>query len=300
MWSTSTLQASQAVAPYVDELTNSMAAGVVGGFCLGVLGSSLKKGSRSGGGISLSVTLPSPLSLASLRKAAALAAVLASLAAFGVVTGKRDVSAQLESAVGPAVGAHARSASSAISGLDGAPSLALAVACVVVAALASCEVGACVAFGWPALGGSGGARPTGTRGSDTPPQSSLSGGGVVSTFASEDSVPLEYTRMKKAMKKSSGDKHGAKVVMYEAMLDVFDVLVDDAVQSLKTRHELPKPAVEWLDRMMRYTVPGGKLNRGLAVVHSAATLSKVGGRRAAVVESRLWVGDGLGIPWDLI
>jgi len=42
---------------------------------------------------------------------------------------------------------------------------------------------------------------------------------------------------------------------------------------------VPADGAAWVRRMMDYTVPGGKLNRGLTVLHTARILSKVRGAR---------------------
>ena len=59
----------------------------------------------------------------------------------------------------------------------------------------------------------------------------------------------------------------------KAMLRCFDHLVTSVLKDFRTDYELPVGAEKWLDRMMRYTVPGGKMNRGVAVVDAASSLS---------------------------
>ena len=40
----------------------------------------------------------------------------------------------------------------------------------------------------------------------------------------------------------------------------------EIVSDLKPLYEMPNEAIEWIDHMIRYTVDGGKMNRGLALV----------------------------------
>jgi hypothetical protein len=41
---------------------------------------------------------------------------------------------------------------------------------------------------------------------------------------------------------------------------------------------MPVDAVSWIDRMIQYTVAGGKLNRGLATVAVMRTLTEAAGQ----------------------
>ena len=47
---------------------------------------------------------------------------------------------------------------------------------------------------------------------------------------------------------------------------------------MPTLYEMPAEAVTWIDRMIEYTVAGGKLNRGLATVAVLKTLATASGR----------------------
>ena len=51
----------------------------------------------------------------------------------------------------------------------------------------------------------------------------------------------------------------------QAFLEVFDKLRAELVQAEKDDDQV-KIAVDWIDRMIEYNCPHGKLNRGLAVV----------------------------------
>jgi hypothetical protein len=62
-------------------------------------------------------------------------------------------------------------------------------------------------------------------------------------------------------------------------LSVYATLTEFLMGELKERYEVPADGAAWVRRMMDYTVPGGKLNRGLTVLHTARILSKVRGAR---------------------
>jgi farnesyl diphosphate synthase len=56
---------------------------------------------------------------------------------------------------------------------------------------------------------------------------------------------------------------------------LFPLIKKDILNYIRTENELCEEGVQWLDRMMEYSVPGGKLNRGttvLAVNRSMATM----------------------------
>jgi farnesyl diphosphate synthase len=56
--------------------------------------------------------------------------------------------------------------------------------------------------------------------------------------------------------------------------DVFKRVTDEMVADLPTVYEMPEEAVAWVDGMIQYTVAGGKMNRGLAVVSVLQTFAK--------------------------
>jgi farnesyl diphosphate synthase len=53
------------------------------------------------------------------------------------------------------------------------------------------------------------------------------------------------------------------------------MIIDD----LPTVYEMPEEAVQWIDRMIDYTVAGGKMNRGLAMMSAYSTLMTEKGRK---------------------
>ena len=58
----------------------------------------------------------------------------------------------------------------------------------------------------------------------------------------------------------------------QAFLEVFDKLRAELVQAEKDDDQV-KIAVDWIDRMIEYNCPHGKLNRGLAVVDGMRALA---------------------------
>ena len=52
----------------------------------------------------------------------------------------------------------------------------------------------------------------------------------------------------------------------------------DIVADLPTIYEMPSEAVAWVDKMIQYTVAGGKMNRGLSLMAVQKTLSDAKGR----------------------
>ncbi|KAJ3117635.1 Farnesyl pyrophosphate synthetase [Phlyctochytrium bullatum] len=53
----------------------------------------------------------------------------------------------------------------------------------------------------------------------------------------------------------------------------FDVLMEEVMQDIET-YKLPENGKEWVRKMLLYTIPGGKMNRGLTVVSSLRSLKK--------------------------
>ena len=64
----------------------------------------------------------------------------------------------------------------------------------------------------------------------------------------------------------------------ETFLAVCDELRDFVLSELKPRYEMPDEAVEWIRGMFDYTVKGGKMNRGLTVLHARRSRSEVSSR----------------------
>lgn len=58
----------------------------------------------------------------------------------------------------------------------------------------------------------------------------------------------------------------------EKFMTLFPMLKNDIIAALQKDNELMDEAAAWVDRMVEYSVPGGKLNRGLTVVAVYRTL----------------------------
>jgi hypothetical protein len=54
----------------------------------------------------------------------------------------------------------------------------------------------------------------------------------------------------------------------------FNVLRDDIISSVSITYEMPAQAAIWIERMINYTVDGGKKNRGLALMDVQNTFAK--------------------------
>ena len=65
-----------------------------------------------------------------------------------------------------------------------------------------------------------------------------------------------------------------KVVFEEA----FDRIVKEIIADLPSVYEMPSEAVQWVERMINYTVAGGKMNRGLALMSVQKEFAKAKGR----------------------
>ena len=53
-----------------------------------------------------------------------------------------------------------------------------------------------------------------------------------------------------------------------SFLKICDMMIDDFMKELPQDYELPPRETAWLEKMLNYTVKGGKMNRGLMVVES--------------------------------
>lgn len=69
----------------------------------------------------------------------------------------------------------------------------------------------------------------------------------------------------------------------DEFLAMFKGISDELTTGTMPAYEMPKDAVEWVQRALDYTVPGGKLNRGMTVVH---TLQAIKGKEATAEEIR--------------
>lgn len=59
----------------------------------------------------------------------------------------------------------------------------------------------------------------------------------------------------------------------------FNALRDELLKDAEDVFEMPPPTLEWLKEVLDFNVPGGKLNRGLTVIHASRTLEESLGRR---------------------
>lgn len=87
---------------------------------------------------------------------------------------------------------------------------------------------------------------------------------------------------------------GSKLGSREAFLEVYEKLRDELVSELLPEYGLPQEAADWNREVIEYNVPGGKLNRGLTVVHVLQSI-----RGAAVSEEEGFKASVLGwaIEW---
>lgn len=60
----------------------------------------------------------------------------------------------------------------------------------------------------------------------------------------------------------------------EAFLSVYPMLREEILEHLKAENELSTEAAQWMEKMLDYNVPGGKLNRGTTVIDVCRTLKK--------------------------
>ena len=58
------------------------------------------------------------------------------------------------------------------------------------------------------------------------------------------------------------------------------------IRDISSLYEMPDEAVKWLDRMIDYTVAGGKMNRGLAMMSAYKTLLNSKGTNLTIKVSR--------------
>lgn len=55
---------------------------------------------------------------------------------------------------------------------------------------------------------------------------------------------------------------------------VFNILAKEIEEDMIANFESPKDAVQWVKKLMKHSVPGGKMNRGLTVVHTTRTCAQ--------------------------
>mmetsp|Transcript_11500 Transcript_11500/g.35116 ORF Transcript_11500/g.35116 Transcript_11500/m.35116 type:complete len:364 (+) Transcript_11500:124-1215(+) len=80
--------------------------------------------------------------------------------------------------------------------------------------------------------------------------------------------------------------------MKAEFMKVFDVLVNDLRGDLDERFDLPATAKDYIEKSVRYNVPHGKLNRGLAVVQCMKDY--ISGSGKAVSEEDIFLASVLG------
>lgn len=74
----------------------------------------------------------------------------------------------------------------------------------------------------------------------------------------------------------------------EGFLKVYESLKDEIIAEIRDVFKMPTEAVDWQKNLMEYNVPGGKLNRGLTVVHvlqaiKGDSLTEEDAKKAAVL-----------------
>lgn len=57
-----------------------------------------------------------------------------------------------------------------------------------------------------------------------------------------------------------------------SFMKICDMLVEEILEDLPKHYDLPKRETEWLEKMLNYTVKGGKMNRGLMVVDAGVSI----------------------------
>ena len=90
---------------------------------------------------------------------------------------------------------------------------------------------------------------------------SSSHSGTATTVSTLEAPSVSYPL--KELEACSNDK--------EKFMAIYPMLRDEMLTHMKT-NEMPPEALEWCKTMMDYTVPGGKLNRGLTVIAVHRTL----------------------------
>jgi len=60
----------------------------------------------------------------------------------------------------------------------------------------------------------------------------------------------------------------------EDFIEIFPILAQEILRELPSTYEMPPHAIEWMRKLMEVNVQGGKMNRGLTVVHSLQLLSE--------------------------
>lgn len=87
----------------------------------------------------------------------------------------------------------------------------------------------------------------------------------------------------KGASKSITKKRGSTTLSYpsslpadtkEAFLQIADMLSEEILSEFKNRYEMIPEAIDWISKMLKYNIKGGKLNRGLTVVSIKRTIER--------------------------
>ena len=70
----------------------------------------------------------------------------------------------------------------------------------------------------------------------------------------------------------------------EAFLQVADILSEEILEEFKTKYEMLDEAIDWVSRMLKYNIKGGKLNRGRTVVSIKRTIERSKGNPLSDVD----------------
>lgn len=89
-----------------------------------------------------------------------------------------------------------------------------------------------------------------------------SGDSNISYFAGSRAEGLMKEWLNSSQSPSEDKKYFAKV---------FDILAKEIEEDMTANFESPTDAVQWVKKLMKHSVPGGKMNRGLTVVHTTRT-----------------------------
>jgi farnesyl diphosphate synthase len=82
-----------------------------------------------------------------------------------------------------------------------------------------------------------------------------------------------------------------------SFMKICDQLIAEVLAEMPEMYEMPRREVEWVGRMLRYNVKGGKMNRGLMVVESIKCLAKFQGKKLTPREVSRFAVLGWAIEW---
>ena len=78
---------------------------------------------------------------------------------------------------------------------------------------------------------------------------------------------------------------------------MFDVLTNELLEDFKDNYEMKQEALAWIERMTRFSVQGGKMNRGLATLAVFKTLAQARGQRLSPRELCRAAALGWCVEW---